>query len=33
VSGDELLYTLDMAYAGVPLMLHLEATLSLVVDT
>jgi hypothetical protein len=28
VSGDELSYTLDMAYADVPLMLHLEATLS-----
>mgnify|MGYP001823232616 CR=1 FL=1 len=27
VSGDELSYTLDMAYADVPLTLHLEATL------
>lgn len=27
VSGDELNYTLDMAYADVPLTLHLEATL------
>jgi hypothetical protein len=28
VSGDELSYTLDMAYADVPLTLHLEATLT-----
>jgi len=28
VSGDELSYTLEMAYADVPLTLHLEATLT-----
>jgi hypothetical protein len=32
VSGDELSYTLDMAYADVPLTLHLEATLMRTVD-
>lgn len=32
LSGDELTYTLDMAYADVALALHLEATLSRVKD-